>query len=132
MSAASGHTPGPWEVVYARNGYPYQIRSTAASPHKPGGIVDVTRWASISLPSSAEGAANAALIASAPTLLAENAALRASNAEMLAALRKALLILTETFRWHRSTQSDAGRTIDAYNAMEAARAAIARATEAAS
>ncbi len=125
MSGAAGHTPGPWEVVYARNGYPYQIRSTAASPHKPGGIVDVTRWASISLPSSAEGAANAALIASAPTLLAENAALRASNAEMLAALREAEFLV-------QAAMDGSGQALSLSLIGIGVRKAIARATEAAS
>ena len=66
----SKHTPGPWHVVTNWQGYPYQIRASFASEGKPGGIVDITRWASISLPSSAEGAANAALIAAAPDMLA--------------------------------------------------------------
>ena len=62
----------------------------------------------------------AALIASAPTLLAENAALRASNAEMLAALRACLREIGDS---ERSTALDA---------IAAANRAIARATEAAS
>ncbi len=64
------HTPGPWEVVRTPNGYPCQITATAGDPRKPGGICDVTRWASISVPSSAEGEANARLIAAAPDMLA--------------------------------------------------------------
>lgn len=60
----SGHTKGPWIILRAGNGYPYQI-------HAPNGdhVKDVTRWASISVPSLPEGEANARLIAAAPDLL---------------------------------------------------------------
>jgi hypothetical protein len=59
------HTPGPWEVKRSGSGYPYQV-------HAPNGnhVKDVTRWASISVPSLPEGEANARLIAAAPDLLA--------------------------------------------------------------
>lgn len=55
------------------------------------------------------------------------AALRASHAQMLAALGKALPVLEEAYRWHRSMQSDAGRVLEAHGAAEAARTAIANA-----
>lgn len=59
----SAHTKGPWIILRAGNGYPYQI-------HAPNGdhVKDVTRWASISVPSLPEGEANARLIAAAPTM----------------------------------------------------------------
>ena len=64
------HTPGPWAVRFSRSGYPAQIHSVDESRReKPGVCYDVTRWNSISLPSSAEGLANARLIAAAPELL---------------------------------------------------------------
>lgn len=63
------HTPGPWEIARSSQGYPYQIRAPKGHAG-PGGIRDVTRWAAIGLPSSAEGEANARLIAAAPELLA--------------------------------------------------------------
>jgi hypothetical protein len=72
--------------------------------------------------------ANAALIASAPTLLAENAALRASNAEMLAALRAVLPIVKAAA--HRERNMENARKLKAQ--ADNAAAAIARATEAAS
>jgi len=68
------HTPGPWVVMCNSQGYPYQIYAPNGS-RGPGGIRSVTRWASIGLPSSAEGKANAALIADAPRLKAVNDAL---------------------------------------------------------
>ncbi len=64
------HTPGPWHVCTNKAGYPYQIRASFADEDKPGGLVDITRWASLSMPSSAEGQANARLIAAAPDMLA--------------------------------------------------------------
>jgi hypothetical protein len=57
------HTPGPWEIRRGSSGYPYQITAPQQSPHRPGGITHITRWAAISLLSSAEGEANARLIA---------------------------------------------------------------------
>jgi len=67
--SASQHTPGPWKVVNDWNGRPVKITAPHADPHKPGGIVDITRDRAISLPSSGEGKANARLIAAAPELL---------------------------------------------------------------
>jgi hypothetical protein len=64
----SGHTPGPWEIRRSKSGYPYQIHAPNGIDG-PGGIKDVTRWASIAMPSSPEGEANARLIAAAPSLL---------------------------------------------------------------
>jgi len=64
----SKHTPGPWAVVYSKQGYPYQIDAPNGSDG-PGGIKNITRWAAISFPSSTEGLANARLIAAAPDLL---------------------------------------------------------------
>ena len=63
------HTPGPWKVVNDWNGRPVKIIAPHADPHKPGGIVDITRDRAISLPSSEEGSANARLISAAPDLL---------------------------------------------------------------
>ena len=62
------HTPGPWQIRFARNGYPYQIDAPNGS-EGAGGIRTVTRWGAISFPSSTEGLANARLIAAAPDLL---------------------------------------------------------------
>ena len=82
-----GHTPGPWEVMGAGPmNYPYAIRASHVPLDKPGAIRDITRWGAISMPSSSEGRANAALIAAAPSLLAENQRLRAQ----VAGLREAL------------------------------------------
>lgn len=66
----SAHTPGPWVILYNARGYPHQITAPNEDPTRLGGIVSVTRGASIGLPSSAEGRANARLIAAAPDLLA--------------------------------------------------------------
>ena len=63
----SGWTPGPWNVWCNESGYPYQIHAPNGS-NGPGGIRDVTRWASISMPASSEGQANARLIAAAPEM----------------------------------------------------------------
>ena len=60
-------TPGPWSIITAK-GYPYAIQASHVSPHAPGAIRDITRWAAISMPSSAEGQANARLIAEAPAM----------------------------------------------------------------
>lgn len=62
------HTPGPWFVSYTSNGHPYQIDAPNGR-RRAGGIASVTRWGGISFPSSAEGKANARLIAAAPALL---------------------------------------------------------------
>lgn len=78
----SAHTPGPWEVTFSSSGYPYQIRAINGDDKKPGAVGScVTRWASISLPSSGEGLANARLMAAAPDLLS-------AAQESLALLRK--------------------------------------------
>lgn len=66
----SKHTPGPWTINYAPNGLPYQIIASDQDDTKPGKVgTKITRWASISLPSSTEGMANARLIAASPDLL---------------------------------------------------------------
>ncbi len=62
------HTPGPWKIVFASGRYPYQIDAPNGSKG-PGGIRFITRWGAISMPSSAEGLANARLIAASPDLL---------------------------------------------------------------
>ena len=62
------HTPGPWEIRRNKAGYPYSIHAPNGDSG-PGGIQDITRWASIGFPSSSEGEANARLIAAAPMLL---------------------------------------------------------------
>jgi len=72
------HTPGPWEVVRNSQGYPYAIKAPNGN-RGPGGIVNVTRWAAIGLPSSQEGEANALLIAAAPDLLAAAQAMMAAG-----------------------------------------------------
>ena len=65
MASENKHTPGPWVIARSSKGYPYQIDAPNGS-RGPGGITSVTRWAAISLPTSAEGEANARLIAAAP------------------------------------------------------------------
>ena len=74
MTAA--HTPGPWTVRRplggVHGGYPYQITNT----EKPAKII--TAWGAISRRASAEGEANARLIASAPDLLEALISTRAS------------------------------------------------------
>ena len=67
----SEHTPGPWEVCHTAKGYPYQIIAPNSDNDAKGRVgKNVTRWGSISLPTSDEGKANARLIAAAPDLLA--------------------------------------------------------------
>ena len=62
------HTPGPWRVVV---GPKYNSHITATNGFAgPGGIINVTLPRSIAFPSSAEGQANARLIAAAPEMLA--------------------------------------------------------------
>lgn len=58
----SGHTPGPWVIGRSGHGRPYQVETA-------GGLC-ITKWGGISRPASAEGEANARLIAAAPELLA--------------------------------------------------------------
>lgn len=98
------HTPGPWEIRRSQSGYPYQIRA----PHiqdAPGAIIDVTRWGSISMPSSEEGEANARLISATP--------------DLLEALRNCLSLVELKF----------GNTDQTGNAaIEQAKAALAKAT----
>jgi len=66
---ANAFTPGPWTIATTRRrGYPYRIDAPNGL-RGPGGITSVTRGAAISMPSSAEGQANARLIAAAPCLL---------------------------------------------------------------
>ena len=67
----SAFTPGPWSVRLSKSGYPYQIVAPRESDKAAGRVGSaITRWGSISLPSSEEGQANARLIAAAPDLLA--------------------------------------------------------------
>lgn len=108
----SAHTPGPWSVLVNRQGYPYQIHAINGDNTKTGTVgTSVTRWASIALPSSAEGKANALLIAAAP--------------ELLAALRLSLVAL-ELVNVHGWILADYESSIT--SAMDAARAAIKHAT----
>jgi len=55
--------------------------------------------------------------------------LEAEANRMREALKKALPILDENYRWHRDMQSAAGRTLDAHAAAEATRAALRPADE---
>lgn len=57
----SGFTPGPWVIGRSGHGRPYQVETA-------GGLC-ITKWGGISRPASAEGEANAQLIAAAPELL---------------------------------------------------------------
>lgn len=113
MSAAPKFTPGPWTISRSRSGYPYQICALKQDDSAPGRVgTRITRWGAISLPSSAEGEANASLIAAAPELYE---ALRAVIAE-----------------------ADEGRIVSAsgdyiesrgpHHVMQDARAALAKAT----
>lgn len=81
MSAAK-HTPGPWEIDFSKTGYPYAIKAPNEDNHKAGRVgISVLRWASFTMPSSAEALANARLIAAAPELLeALRGALKALDA----------------------------------------------------
>lgn len=88
----SKHTPGPWVVVYYKNGHPYQIDAPNGSKGKGGITPIITRWGGISFPSSDEGKANARLIAAAPETAAERDKLKEVNAELLAALRAMLSV----------------------------------------
>ena len=51
----------------------------------------------------------------------------AAAPDLLAALTRALPHLEENFRWHRDMQSHARRVVSAHDALEAAKAAIAKA-----
>jgi hypothetical protein len=64
----TAHTPGPWAVAKNIQGYPSQIVAPNGNPG-PGGILAITRSAAITFPSSAEGRANARLMAAAPEML---------------------------------------------------------------
>lgn len=64
------HTPGPWKVIRTVRGYVSHITAPKENPNHPGGIVDILRKESFIFPSSDEAAANAHLIAAAPSLLA--------------------------------------------------------------
>lgn len=65
------HTPGPWEIRFSANGYPYGINAPNGDDRKPGAVGSlVLRWGAFALPSSAEALANARLIAAAPEMLA--------------------------------------------------------------
>ena len=68
---SGGHTPGPWVVFHNAAGYADGIKAPNAR-NDVAGVVgqQITRAQSVSYPSSAEGAANAHLIAASPDLLA--------------------------------------------------------------
>ena len=64
------HTPGPWMVVLNEAGAPSHIEAPRASDQQPGAVgTKIIRQGSLVLPSSAEGQANARLIAAAPDML---------------------------------------------------------------
>ena len=63
-------TRGPWVVDALADGRPMRITAPYESPHRKGGIVQITRWNAITLPSSEEGKANAHLISAAPDMFA--------------------------------------------------------------
>lgn len=105
----SKFTPGPWEVVESRNGYPYQISARTASDNIAGAVgKSITRWAAIALPSSEEGQANARLIAAAPELY-----------EALSTLERLSRKVLEMFDGPRILTG-------AWDACDAARAALAK------
>lgn len=113
------HTPGPWSVGpiihYSRDGR--AITGDIPSVSMAGGC----RALVVGLGASGlECAANAALIASAPDLLAERDRLRAVNAELVAALKEALAV------WPRYNPDHWPLLADAH---AAARAALRRAEE---
>ena len=69
-AAGEAFTPGPWAVRYGSGRFkdrPQQIWAYH-QPQRAGGRVDITRWGSLAMPCSAEGRANARLIAAAPTM----------------------------------------------------------------
>lgn len=104
--AAVGFTPGPWRLEPAEDGgRVLACDDRATIVHEPPAS-----------PFNPQVRADAALIASAPTLHAENAALRDSNAEMLAALREC----AELLAYYRTDEEDA-------QAIGRAEAAIANA-----
>ncbi|WP_374633996.1 hypothetical protein [Ferrovibrio sp.] len=75
------HTPGPWVLI---NHDEAGLHYVKAQPHPA--MRGFTKEIADVFSGDEEGAANAALIASAPDLLAERDRLREVNAELLAAL----------------------------------------------
>jgi len=109
----TNHTPGPWRVEPRP-----MLGQIAIYSDDPHGMDPKTETNLIcAMHNGPVNAANAALIASAPDLLAERDRLRAVNAELVAALRGLLTVCDE--------ELDAARTPE----MPAARAALHRAEE---
>jgi hypothetical protein len=74
-----GHTPGPWEVEKLRDGYGYAVVTEAGGCYIAPHIgVGSGSYDSTSAAEDTERSANAALIALAPVLKAENEKLRAA------------------------------------------------------
>jgi hypothetical protein len=91
------HTPGPWGVRTSQKGLPAQIVAPNESTSAPGKVgTSITRWGSISLPSSDEGQANARLIAAAPDLLAALDGLVSSLEPMVVTLADGTVNAIET------------------------------------
>lgn len=103
------HTPGPWIVRITASGNPF-IYEDAAGKNIAG--VAGTRPGI----DAEESQANAALIASAPDLLAERDRLKAVNAKLLAALDR--LIFAAECR--DNTMGDQSRLIDVKASLVAA------------
>lgn len=82
MNDKTMHTPGPWFVAQDPR---FTIKRNHHIMSNHGGVIAFIASTSMDEDNEVD-AANAALIASAPTLLAERDRLRESNKELLAAL----------------------------------------------
>jgi hypothetical protein len=86
--ATTGHTPGPWRVYHENgsmgSGGHWGVETEKGTPLAGTTVARVCAVGPV-------GRANAALIAAAPDLLAENARLRERERVILAALRKAAM-----------------------------------------
>lgn len=111
----TGYTPGPWvneeetKIIWSKNMYDSAINAVGCIVARVAGPPNFKAYR----PTVAEQYANAQLISAAP--------------EMLDALKLALPMLDDNYRWHRDTQSAAGNVSHAYAALTAARNAIDKA-----
>lgn len=80
----SEHTPGPWRVERAEGGFYRNRRTVRSDEHSRPGVTDGRDCiAEVHRETEARAAADAELIASAPTLHRENELLRAALADAL-------------------------------------------------
>jgi len=121
MTNQAKHTPGPWKIRHFAGDLGKDEPQIATLPDSDGFGRPI---ATVNYLGADERQANAALIASAPDLLAERDRLRQVNAELVAALEDAAFLLAKIGKFPGDLPQFMGSII---RSVQDARAALAKA-----